>query len=224
MSCGRESMTCRRAGVWSSRACRATLPFEGLVLCAFRCHARARLLGRGLPVGDDPPVGGLGLVGELALGGAHLLARRPGPGGRALARRRAGADLESAELLGGQRGLGGRSPRRARAATRTAPRACARPRRRRSCRRAGRGCAGRTRAGGLAARRPTRPPRRAPSARRASPAWRSVRPCGRRAAGLEHARVKPEVADQLARCRKAADVADRGQETRRADHVDARHR
>ncbi len=46
-------------------ACRATLPFEGLVLCALRCHARARLLGRGLPVGDDPLVGGLGLLGEL---------------------------------------------------------------------------------------------------------------------------------------------------------------
>jgi hypothetical protein len=29
LSCGREPMTSRRAGVWSSRACRATLPFEG---------------------------------------------------------------------------------------------------------------------------------------------------------------------------------------------------
>jgi hypothetical protein len=41
---------------------------------------------------------------------------------------------------------------------------------------------------------------------------------------LVDARVKPEVADRLARCRKAADVADRGRERRRADHVDARHR
>src|SRR5215217_6030910 len=31
LSFGRESMTCRRAGVWGSRACRATLPFEGLI-------------------------------------------------------------------------------------------------------------------------------------------------------------------------------------------------
>jgi hypothetical protein len=30
LCCGRELMTCRSAGVWGSRACRATLPFEGL--------------------------------------------------------------------------------------------------------------------------------------------------------------------------------------------------
>jgi hypothetical protein len=28
---GREPMTSQRAGVWSSQACRATLPFEGLI-------------------------------------------------------------------------------------------------------------------------------------------------------------------------------------------------
>jgi hypothetical protein len=31
LSAGREPMTSHRAGVWSSRACRATLPFEGLI-------------------------------------------------------------------------------------------------------------------------------------------------------------------------------------------------
>jgi hypothetical protein len=31
LSGGREPMTSQRAGVWSSRACRATLPFEGLI-------------------------------------------------------------------------------------------------------------------------------------------------------------------------------------------------
>jgi hypothetical protein len=31
LSCGREPRTSQRAGVWSSRACRATLPFEGLI-------------------------------------------------------------------------------------------------------------------------------------------------------------------------------------------------
>src|SRR5215211_9306573 len=49
--------------------------------------------------------GGLGLLRELALCRAHLLARRPGPGRLALARRRAGADLEQAQLLGRQRRL-----------------------------------------------------------------------------------------------------------------------
>jgi len=38
---GRESMTCRSADVLGLVVCRATLPFEGL-LCAPRCHARAR--------------------------------------------------------------------------------------------------------------------------------------------------------------------------------------
>src|SRR5918995_7363196 len=56
-------------------------------------------------VGDDRPVAGLGLPGELALWRAHLLARRPGPGRLALVRRRAGADLEQAQLLGRQRRL-----------------------------------------------------------------------------------------------------------------------
>jgi hypothetical protein len=62
--------------------CRATLPFEGL-LCAPRCHARAHLRWRGrlallrpgrLPVRDHSLVGGLGLLGELALCLAHPLA------------------------------------------------------------------------------------------------------------------------------------------------------
>lgn len=40
--------------------------------------------------------------------------------------------------------------------------------------------------------------------------------------GLADARIEAEIADQLARRPEAADIADRGQERRRADHVDAR--
>ena len=45
---------------------------------------------------------------------------------------------------------------------------------------------------------------------------------GRGVAGLAHARVEAEVADELARRGEAADVADRGHERRRGLHVDAR--
>jgi transposase InsO family protein len=47
---------------------------------------------------------------------------------------------------------------------------------------------------------------------------------GGRAAGLTHARVEAEVADELARRGEAADVADRRHEGRRRLHVDARDR
>jgi hypothetical protein len=40
--------------------------------------------------------------------------------------------------------------------------------------------------------------------------------------GPADARIEAEIADQLARRPEAADIADRGQERRRADHVDAR--
>jgi hypothetical protein len=45
------------------------------------------------------------LLGEFAFCPAHLLPGRPGPGALALQRRGAGADLDQAQLLGGQRGL-----------------------------------------------------------------------------------------------------------------------
>jgi hypothetical protein len=55
-------------------------------------------------------------------------------------------------------------------------------------------------------------------------AWLGDPPAARRSwAGLVDARVKAEVGDQLAGGFEAADVADRGQEDRRADDVDARH-
>ena len=43
LCCGREPMTCRSAGVWGSRACRATCPSRAL-LCAPRCHELAPAL------------------------------------------------------------------------------------------------------------------------------------------------------------------------------------
>jgi len=36
--------------------------------------------------------------------------------------------------------------------------------------------------------------------------------------------IEPEIGDQLPGVPKTADLTDRGQERRRADHVDARHR
>ena len=87
MSCGREPMTSQRAGVWSSRACRATLPFEGLI------YARSAVtLAPTFFVGAAacrsvtmPLVGGLGLRGELPLGLAHPLVGDPDAGWLALA-------------------------------------------------------------------------------------------------------------------------------------------
>ena len=130
-----------------------------------------------LPVGDRPRVGGLGLLGELALGVAHLLPRRPDAGVGALQRRGAGADLEQPQLLGGQRRLrvgvvlaaGEQAPEQAR-------RACARRRRRRPGGRGGRGRARRRRAAGRAGGRPTRPPRPAPMRADAEPCL-EIRPC-----------------------------------------------
>ncbi len=101
LCCGRGLMTCRSAGVWGSRACRATLPFEGLSMRAPVSRSRPRLLfvgRRGRPVGDRAFVGGLGLRGELLLGLAHPLAGGPHACGFALQRRRAGFDLEPPEL------------------------------------------------------------------------------------------------------------------------------
>jgi hypothetical protein len=44
-------------------ACRAALPSEGL-FDALRCRIRTRFRAPGLPVGDQPPIGGLGLFGD----------------------------------------------------------------------------------------------------------------------------------------------------------------
>ena len=72
----------RLLGLWPA----ARLALRGPDLCAPRCHARAHVRGPGrlrlrrrccLPVADHPLVGGLGLLGELALGGAHLLRGSP---------------------------------------------------------------------------------------------------------------------------------------------------
>jgi hypothetical protein len=59
-----------------------------------------------MPVANAASVGGLRLLSELALRGAHPLAGREGPRGGALERLFTGAELEQAELLGGQGGLG----------------------------------------------------------------------------------------------------------------------
>jgi hypothetical protein len=57
--------------------CRATcvLLVSDLNLCALQCHARARFpcRGCGLLVLDHSLVGGLGLLGELELGGPHQI-------------------------------------------------------------------------------------------------------------------------------------------------------
>src|SRR5215216_2607918 len=200
-------MMCPRAGAWGLWACRATCPSRAF-LCAPRCYARARLPRRCcLPVGDDSLVGGLGLLGELALCGAHLLARRPGPRRRALQRRRAGADLEQAQLLGRQRGL----PVGVVLAAREQ-----RPEQRRELARAGDdgdlvAAAGadplveRVQWAGLLNDRPGRLNER--PARRGRALLGDPSALGRCAAGLVDARVQAEVADQLARCREAADLA-----------------
>jgi hypothetical protein len=60
-------------------------------------------------------------------------------------------------------------------------------------------------------------------ARRRRPALGDPAAAGGLAAGLADSRVKPEIGDQLPRAAKPADVADRGQKRRRADHVDPRH-
>src|SRR5215218_5304857 len=74
--------------------------------CAPRCRAGALLLRLGaLPVGDGALVSGFGLTRERAFGFAHPLPGRPDSGVGALERRRAGADLEQAQLLLRQRGL-----------------------------------------------------------------------------------------------------------------------
>jgi hypothetical protein len=106
---GGEPMTCQRAGVRSSRACRVTCPSRAFELCALRCHARARLIlllrCGGFPVADCALVGGLGSGGELILGVAHLLVGDPPAGGFPRPDGRAGGDLQAPEFLGGQRGL-----------------------------------------------------------------------------------------------------------------------
>src|SRR5215211_7648818 len=71
--------------------------------------------------------------------------------------------------------------------------------------------------------RPTRPPRPAPSGRTPTPAWRSGlsgRALSRTGA---RARIEPQIGDQLPRAAEPADVADRGQKRRRADHVHPGH-
>ena len=100
-------MTSQSAGVWSSRACRATLPFEGLIYARSAVTLAPTFLAgaRGLPVFDDPLVGGLGLLGELALGLADRDVAAPDPAGRLGVLRRAGGDLQPAQLALGQRRL-----------------------------------------------------------------------------------------------------------------------
>ena len=133
-----------------------------------------------------PLVGGLGLRGELPLGLAHPLVGDPDAGRLALARRRAGGDLEPAQLLGGQRRLlvgvvlaaGEQAPEQARELARGRDDRLAVP------------AAGadalieRAQRAGLADG-PPGAPRPAPSARRPSPAWRSGRraPAGCRTGG-----------------------------------------
>src|SRR4051794_2345081 len=77
------------------------LLFSGALRCAARCRARAALL----PVFDGAFVGALRLEREFAFGLAH---RRVGAPDVAAAppARGAGGELEAAQLLGGQRGLG----------------------------------------------------------------------------------------------------------------------
>ena len=71
--------------------------------CASRCRARAFAVC--LPVRHCAPVGDLALAGELALGLAHGRVGRPGAR-LGLALGGAGGELEAAQLLFGQRGLG----------------------------------------------------------------------------------------------------------------------
>jgi hypothetical protein len=92
------------------------LPVEGLIYARSAVTLAPTFLagGCGLPVLDDALVGGLGLLGELALGLTDRDVAAPDAAGRLGVLRRAGGDLEPAELLLGQRRLlVGRSPRRA---------------------------------------------------------------------------------------------------------------
>ena len=92
--------------VWD-RCLAALLAALTALRCASRCRARARLRRlSGVPVTHGARVGGLGLVGELALGFADGFVGVPDAGGLGRVARVPGGELEAPQLLAGQRRLG----------------------------------------------------------------------------------------------------------------------